>query len=243
MTTTRRVLPVLLSTIAILAVPGAAAAAAAPAGPDLPPAHLDPARFSTTIDNPYLPLVPGTRMVYRERGDDGPGRIVVTVTRRTKTVQGVETVVVRDRAFIAGELVEDTRDWYAQDRRGNVWYFGENTKEYEDGKVVSTDGSWRAGRDGARAGIVMLARPRVGDSYSQEYAPGEALDQATVLRLDGSRTVPYGSFDDLLVTRDFSELEPAVVERKFYARGIGVVLEKLVQGGRERVALVKVTHV
>ena len=243
MTTTRRVLPVLLSTIAILAVPGAAAAAAAPAGPDLPPAHLDPARFSTTIDNPYLPLVPGTRMVYRERGDDGPGRIVVTVTRRTKTVQGVETVVVRDRAFIAGELVEDTRDWYAQDRRGNVWYFGENTKEYEDGKVVSTDGSWRAGRDGARAGIVMLARPRVGDSYYQEYAPGEALDQATVLRLDASRTVPYGTVDDLLVTRDFTELEPDLVERKFYAPGVGVVLEKLVRGGRERVVLLRVTHV
>ncbi|HET9945758.1 MAG TPA: hypothetical protein VFR56_08895 [Actinomycetes bacterium] len=243
MTTTRRVLPVLLSTIAILAVPGAAAAAAAPAGPDLPPTHLDPARFSTTIDNPYLPLVPGTRMVYRERGDDGPGRIVVTVTRRTKTVQGVETVVVRDRAFIAGELVEDTRDWYAQDRRGNVWYFGENTKEYEDGKVVSTDGSWRAGRDGARAGIVMLARPRVGDSYYQEYAPGEALDQATVLRLDASRTVPYGTVDDLLVTRDFTELEPDLVERKFYAPGVGVVLEKLVRGGRERVVLLRVTHV
>ena len=243
MTATPRLLPVLLCALAMGAVPGGGAAGAAPAGPVVPPPHLEPARFSTTIDNPYLPFVPGTRMVYRERGDDGPGRIVVTVTRRTKTVQGVETVVVRDRAFIAGELVEDTRDWYAQDRRGNVWYFGENTKEYEDGKVVSTDGSWRAGRDGARAGIVMLADPRVGDSYYQEYAPGEALDQATVLRLDGSRTVPYGSFDHLLVTQDFTELEPGVVERKFYAPGVGVVLEKLVRGGRERVVLVKVTHV
>ena len=242
MTTTRRLLPVLLCALAIGA--GAAGAAgAAPAGPVVPPPHLDPARFSTTIDNPYLPFLPGTRMVYRERGDDGRGREVVTVTRRTKLVEGVETVVVRDRAFVAGELVEDTRDWYAQDRRGNVWYFGENTKEYEDGKVVSTDGSWRAGRDGARAGIVMPADPRVGQSYYQEYAPGEALDQATVLRLDGSRTVPYGSFDDLLVTKDFTELEPDVVERKFYAPGIGVVLEKLVRGGRERVALVKITHV
>jgi hypothetical protein len=243
MTTTRRLFPVLLCALVVGAGPGAAAAGAAPAGPVVPPAHLDPARFGTTIDNPYLPFVPGTRMVYRERGDDGPGRIVVTVTRRTKTVQGVETVVVRDRAFIAGELVEDTRDWYAQDRRGNVWYFGENTKEYEEGKVVSTDGSWRAGRDGARAGIVMPAHPRVGDSYYQEYAPGEALDQATVLRLDASRTVPYGSFDDLLVTEDFTELEPDLVERKFYAPGVGVVLEKLVTGGCERVALVRITHV
>ena len=243
MTKTRRLLPVLLGALALGVGPVAPAAGAAPAGPAVPPAHLDPARFTTTVDNPYLPLVPGTRMVYRERGDDGPGRIVVTVTRRTKTVQGVETVVVRDRAFTAGELVEDTRDWYAQDRRGNVWYFGENTKEYEDGKVVSTEGSWRAGRDGARAGIVMLARPRVGDSYYQEYAPGEALDQATVLRLDAERTVPFGTVDDLLVTRDFTELEPALVERKFYAPGVGVVLEKLVRGGRERVVLVKVTHV
>ena len=243
MTTNRRLLPVLISVLMIGAGAGSATAAARPAGPVVPPAHLDPARFSTTIDNPYLPFAPGTRMVYRERGDDGRGREVVTVTRRTKVVEGVETVVVRDRAFLAGELVEDTRDWYAQDRRGNVWYFGENTKEYEDGKVVSTEGSWRAGRDGARAGIVMPADPKVGDSYYQEYAPGEALDQATVLRLDGSRTVPYGSFDDLLVTKDFTELEPAVVERKFYAPGVGVVLEKLVRGGRERVVLVRVTHV
>jgi len=241
MARTRGAVPTLLSTLALVVAAGPAVAARG--GPVIPPVNPEPARFTTAIDNPYLPFKPGTRMVYRERSDDGHGREVVTVTRRTKTVQGVETVVVRDRAFIAGELAEDTRDWYAQDRRGNVWYFGENTKEYEDGKVVSTEGSWRAGRDGARAGIVMPARPKVGDIYYQEYAPGEALDQATVLRLDAERTVPYGSFDELLVTKDFTELEPDVVEHKFYARGVGVVLEKLVRGGRERVALVKVTHV
>jgi hypothetical protein len=241
MARTRRAAPVLLSALALVAAAGPALGARG--GPVIPPANPDPARFTTTIDNPYLPFEPGTRMVYRERSDDGRGREVVTVTRRTRTVQGVETVVVRDRAFVEGELVEDTRDWYAQDRRGDVWYFGENTKEYEDGKVVSTEGSWRAGRAGARAGVVMPARPKVGDSYYQEYAPGAALDQATVLRLDAERTVPYGSFDELLVTKDFTELEPDVVEHKFYARGIGVVLEKLVRGGRERVALVQVTHV
>ena len=133
-------------------------------------------------------------MRYRETGDDGPGRVVVRVTHRTKRVQGVETVVVRDRAFLGGELVEDTFDWYAQDRRGNVWYFGENTKEYENGRVVSTAGSWKAGRDGARAGIVMKAHPRVGATYYQEFSPGVAEDQATVLSRDARVSVPYGSF-------------------------------------------------
>ena len=206
------------------------------------PAPPNPAQFSTTIDNPYLPLVPGTRLVYRERGADGRGRDVVQVTHRTRTVQGVETVVVRDRAYSGGELVEDTRDWYAQDRQGNVWYFGENTKEIEDGKVVSTEGSWEAGVDGARAGIVMKAKPKVGDTYRQEDAPGVAEDMATVLSLDASRTVPYGSFDNLLKTKDYSPLEPAVEERKFYAVGIGSVLEKTVKGPRERLVLVKVVR-
>ena len=158
-----------------------------PSGASATTATPDPARFSTTIDNPFLPFVPGTVMRYRETGDDGRGRVVVRVTHRTKTVQGVETVVVRDRAFVGGELVEDTFDWYAQDRQGNVWYFGENTKEYENGQVVSTAGSWKAGRDGARAGIVMKAHPRVGDTYYQEYAPGVAEDQATVLSRDAER--------------------------------------------------------
>jgi hypothetical protein len=224
----------LVTVVAGLAI--APAASAARAG------EPNPARFSTTIDNPYLPFVPGTTMVYRERGEDGRGREVVRVTHRTKTVQGVETVVVRDRAYSGGDLVEDTRDWYAQDRQGNVWYFGENTKEYEDGKVVSTEGSWKAGVDGARAGIVMEANPKVGDTYSQEDAPGVAEDMATVLSLDASRTVPYGNFDNLLKTRDFSPLEPSVVEHKFYAVGIGSVLEKSVKGPRERLALVRVVR-
>ena len=223
----------------LVALLGVSTARAAP--PRAVPPELAPARFTTTIDNPYLPLVPGTRMVYRERAADGPGREVVRVTRRTKVVDGVTTVVVRDRAYSGGELVEDTRDWFAQDREGNVWYFGENTKEYEDGKVVSTEGSWRAGRDGATAGIVMPAHPKVGDTYAEESAPGVAEDMATVLRLDASRTVPYGTFDDLLVTRNFSPLDPDVVEKKFYARGVGSILEKAVTGPRERLVLVRVT--
>jgi len=239
MTSPTRPIALALLTTALVAVAAGGASAARPSAPSGPP---NPAQFSTTIDNPYLPFVPGTRMVYRERGADGRGREVVKVTHRTKTIQGVETVVVRDRAYSGGELAEDTRDWYAQDRQGNVWYFGENTKEYENGKVVSTEGSWKAGVDGAQAGIVMEAHPKVGDTYSQEDAPGVAEDMATVLSLDASRTVPYGTFDNLLKTRDFSPLEPSVVERKFYAAGIGSVLEKTVKGPRERVVLVRVVR-
>jgi len=209
---------------------GVAAAVSAP----------DPTRFTTTIDNPFLPLVPGTVMRYRETGDDGTGRVVVRVTHRTKRIQGVRTVVVRDRAFLGDDLVEDTFDWYAQDRRGNIWYFGENTKEYENGRVVSTAGSWKAGRDGARAGIVMKAHPRVGATYYQEFSPGVAEDQATVLSRDLCVRVPYGSFSHVLKTKDFTALEPGIVEHKFYARGVGSVLEKLVRGGRERLVLVAV---
>jgi hypothetical protein len=221
---------------AILAAPllvgAAATASAAPA----------PGRFSTTIDNPYLPMKPGTRMVYRTTDGDEHGREVVRVTHRTRVVDGVTVRVVRDRAYVGGDLVEDTRDFYAQDRRGNVWYFGENTKTLENGTVTSTKGSWLAGVNRAMPGIVMEADPQVGDRYAQENAPGVAEDRAKVLSLDAHATVPYGSFDSLLKTRDFSPLEPSVVEHKKYLRGVGSILEKEVKGGQERLALVRVTH-
>ncbi len=237
--TTHPVRKALAPAAAIALLLGAAApvAAASPGTRTPTPDH-----FSTTIDNPFLPFAPGTVMRYRESGGGGGGTEIVRVTHRTKTVQGVETVVVRDRAYAAGELVEDTRDWYAQDRRGNVWYFGENTKEYDHGTVVSTKGSWKAGRKGARAGILMKARPRVGDTYYEEFESGVAEDQATVLRRDASVTVPYGSFTRVLTTKNFTALEPAKVERKFYARGVGSVLEKLVKGGHERLVLVSMVR-
>ena len=206
------------------------AAAVAPAVGAATAADPDPARFTTVIDNPLLPLTPGTRSVYRERGPEGRGRVVITVTHRTRVVQGVRTVVVRDRAYFRGELVEDTFDWYAQDKAGNVWYFGEAPKEFENGRVVSTAGSWEAGRDGARAGIVMKARPRVGDTYFQEHAPGVAMDQATIVSRRATVTVPVGSFQKVLKTKDFTQLEPGVVEHKFYARGFGSVLERARNG-------------
>jgi hypothetical protein len=180
MTSPTRPIAVALLTTALVAAAADGASAARPSAPSSAP---NPAQFSTTIDNPYLPFVPGTRMVYRERGADGRGREVVKVTHRTKTIQGVETVVVRDRAYSGGELAEDTRDWYAQDRQGNVWYFGENTKEYENGKVSSTEGSWAAGIDGARPGIAMPGRPQPGERYRQEYYRHHAEDIGTVIGL------------------------------------------------------------
>ncbi len=220
------------ATLAAPLLVGAATASAAPA----------PGRFSTTIDNPYLPMKPGTRMVYRTTDGDEHGREVVRVTHRTRVVDGVTVRVVRDRAYVGGDLVEDTRDFYAQDRRGNVWYFGENTKTLENGTVTSTKGSWLAGVNRAMPGIVMEADPQVGDRYAQENAPGVAEDRAKVLSLDAHATVPYGSLDGLLKTKDFSPLEPSVVEHKKYLRGVGSILEKEVKGGQERLALVRVTH-
>lgn len=200
---------------------------------------IDPARFTASIDNPYLPLAPGT--VYRLRGtsDGETETVTVTVTTQTKRILGVTCVVVRDEVTIAGELAELTFDWYAQDTDGNVWYFGEDSREYEDGKVVSTEGSWEAGVGGAQPGIVMPATPTAGLAYRQEYYPGSAEDQATIVSLEESVRVPYGSFTAVLVTEDSTRLEPTILERKYYAKGVGVVLERQVKGGSGILELVE----
>lgn len=206
------------------------------------PERLDPSQFVKTIDHPYFPMKPGTTWEYEAVSSEGEERIVVTVTDRTKVVDGVTATVVRDTVTTAGgKLVEDTYDWYAQDKDGNVWYLGEATKAYEDGKV-SPEGSWEAGVDGARAGIVMKAEPKVGDTYYQEYYEGEAEDEGKVLATDESVTGPTGSYDDVVKTADSTALEPEVLEHKWYARGMGFVLEKYVKGGDEKVTLVKMTR-
>jgi hypothetical protein len=199
-------------------------------------AFAGPGDFTTRIDNPYLPMRPGSRWVYRETDTDGTvQRVVVRVTRRTRLIaNGVRARVVRDTVTERGRLVEDTFDWYAQDRTGNVWYLGEDTTEYEDGKPVSKAGSWEAGVDGARAGIVMLARPRPGREYRQEFYEGEAEDRARVLSLDDQAEVPAGHYTRVLTTKDWNPLEPDVLEYKLYARGVGLVLAVHVSGGSER---------
>src|SRR5262249_2045245 len=172
--------------------------------------------FVATIDNPFFPLIPGTTFIYDGSTDRQPARDVFAVTHDTKEILGVTTTVIRDRAFVNGELVEETFDWFAQDDVGNVWYFGEDAREIQNGVIVSTQGPWEAGVDGALPGIVMEAQPRKGDSYQQEFAPGVAEDQATVLSLNANVKVPFGSFDDCLKTEDTSPLDPGTVEHKFY---------------------------
>jgi hypothetical protein len=141
-----------------------------------------------------------------------------------------------------GKLTEKTFDYYAQDKKGNVWYFGEDTKEYENGKVVSTQGSWEAGKAGAKPGIIMQAHPKVGQSHRQEYSKGSAEDTAKVLALNGSVKVPYGSFDHSLVTKEWSPLEPGVTEHKYYAAGVGDLRGVTVKGPSETLELVDVKH-
>jgi hypothetical protein len=215
----------------LIALTAAALTTAAPT--PAPPAAR---HFSTKIDNPYLPMKAGTRRVYRETENGEVNRVVVKVTRRTRRVAaGIRARVVRDTVRHRGEVVEDTFDWYAQDRRGNVWYVGEDTTEYESGRPVSKEGSWEAGVDGAKAGIVMLAHPRVGRRYRQEHYPGHAEDRAKVLSRDEQAQVPAGHYRRVLLTKEWNPLEPKVLEYKLYAKGVGLVLTLGVSGdvGRE----------
>lgn len=208
------------------------------------PVELDPAKFSVAIDNPYWPMAPGSRWVYRERdGEGGTQRVVVTVTGRTRRIaNGIEARVVHDVVSEDGEPVEVTDDWYAQDSQGNVWYLGERTAEYEDGRVVSRAGSWEAGVDGAQPGVAMPADPQVGMAYRQEHYAGEAEDRARVLSIDEQAEVPFGHFADVVMTKDLVPLEPKVLEYKLYARGIGPVLVLDVSGASGREELVAYRH-
>lgn len=210
-------------------------------GDGLPPVlAFDPVDFGHAIENPYFPLKPGTTYVYEGTTQDGLERVEVRVTNQTRLIMGVVAIVVRDTVTLDGEVVEDTYDWYAQDNQGNVWYLGEDAKEFDDGLVVNTEGSWEAGVDGALPGVVMLAQPKVGDAYRQEYRPGVAEDMAEVLNLNSAVTVAYGSFQNVLLTREWTPLEPGTIDHKHYAAGVGLIYEVQVQGGNERLELVEV---
>lgn len=201
---------------------------------------LDPANFSTGITNHYWPMRPGTRWVYRETNPDGADRrVVVTVTNRTKKLaNGVTARIVRDTVTVNGAFLEDTIDYYAQDRAGNVWYLGEDTKEYENGKVTSSAGSFEAGVDGAQAGIAMPAHPKPGLRYRQEYYAGHAEDRAEVVSIGQQAQVPTGHYRGVVMTRDLNPLDPTHVEYKFYAPGIGPVLALGVSGSSDREQLI-----
>jgi hypothetical protein len=221
--------------LAVTALPGGIAVAgscpiALPQGGE--PVTLDPSGFTGPIDNPYLPMAPGSTWVYRETSPDG-GRQKdrIYVRSQSKEILGIQATVVHDVAREHGQVIENTWDWYAQDACGNVWYLGENTKEYENGVVVSTEGSWEAGVDGAQPGVVMPADPATGVAYRQEFYDGHAEDQAAILSVSEQAEVPFGHFANVVLTRDFTSLHAKMLEYKLYAKGIGPVLVFGVSGG------------
>jgi hypothetical protein len=227
MTALRRLLPL---TVLLAAAIAAAAVFAATAAAD-----VDPSNFVRKVDNPWYPLQPGTTYVFRGVEDGKPMRDVVAVTTRRKKILGVSCIVVRDIVYVDGRPTEVTSDWFAQDRKGNVWYFGEATAELDrSGKVKSREGSWQAGVDGAKPGIVMPGRPRVGQSFRQEYLKGHAEDHMAIQSLAAKVSVPYVTTSRAIRTREWTPLEPGVVEHKYYVRGLGMVKD-------DEVSLVSVT--
>ena len=230
-------------TLAVAASPATAGAATLPQGSE--PVQLDPAKFTTQIDNPYFPLVPGDRYVYRETDAEGAKqRVVLSVSDQTKQIaNGVTARIVHDRVTEHGKVIEDTFDWYAQDSDGNVWYLGEDTVECSGkGKVKTHAGSFEAGVDGAQPGVIMPANPAPGLSYRQEYYAGQAEDKAQIVSLTEQTEVPFGHFTNTLMTRELNPLHPKVQELKFYAKGIGPVLSVGVSGGSDREELLRVKH-
>jgi hypothetical protein len=195
--------------------------------------------FTAHVDNPWFPLRPGTVYVYEGMKDGKPARDVVTVTHKVARIDGAPCRVVRDRLYLSGRLAERTTDWYTEDRRGTVWYFGESTAELDaSGRVTSTEGTWRAGRDGAREGIYMPAHPQVGRTGRQELYRGHAEDHFEVLSLHARVHVSYTTSSDAQLTKEWTPLEPGSVDHKLYVHGIGTVLEQSVKGGDERLELV-----
>jgi hypothetical protein len=231
---------------AVALAAGALVASTAAGGAAAVPGVSGPggARFDSPRQNPYFPLRPGTVMRYRGSDEGQQFRERVTITHRKKTIQGVRTTVVRDVLRRAdGSLAEKTRDWYAADNHGNVWYFGEQTATYdEQGNVDSREGSWLAGRHGAVAGLIMPAHPRPTDAYRQEYYKGHAEDQAWIVQAHAIVNLPYGRFHDVVRSFEWTRLEKAVVSLKLYAPGIGIVHEQDLSGGSEVFDLVSVTH-
>jgi hypothetical protein len=207
------------------------------------PSNLDPADFTIQIDNPYFPLPVGAQWVVRVTNQEGSvQRQVITVTNETKPIaDGVTARVVSDVVNEGGKPVEITKDWYAQDKEGNVWYFGEDTTEIHPNGKRDSSGSFEAGVDGADAGIAMLAHPTVGQTYREEYYAGHAEDRSRVLALDQQAEVPSGHFRDVILTEDYTPVEPNVLELKMYAPGIGQVLAQTVSGGSEREELISFT--
>jgi hypothetical protein len=231
-----------VATAGSVAIVGGTAAAGQPC-PALPQGSehvaLDAANFVAVVDNPLWPMAPGTTWIYRETNDEGDvARNVVRVKQRTRTIEGIEATVVRDDVLEQGDLVEHTFDWYAQDTCGNVWYLGENTQTLRHGHVVSTEGSWEAGVDGAEAGVIVPADPQPLQDYRQEYLAGQAEDNARTLSIDEQVEVPFGHFTGAMLVRESTPLEPRLLEYKLYAPGVGPAMAMSVSGETDREVLI-----
>jgi hypothetical protein len=245
----RRRVVMILGTIAVAAVvvagPAAAGAGSSCRLPRFGPGrdyhpHIDPANFSPHVTNKLFPLTPGQTLVYTGIEDEQKVLDLVVPSRRTKLVDGVRARVVEDRVHLDNVLAERTSDYYAQDRCGNVWYFGEDTAELDrHGNVVSTEGTWHAGVDGAQPGVFMQAHPQLGRRFRQEWYQGQA-DVFKVIDRSAAVTVPYGSFRHALRTEETNALEPNVLDNKYYVKGIGEVAERSVKGPRETLKLVEI---
>jgi hypothetical protein len=231
---------VALGAVVTAAVVAAAPGFTAPTAQSCPKPPALPTAWANQVDNPYLPLTPGTTWTYKGKLDGTSATDVFTVTNQTKMILGVTTTVIHDQVFQQGDLVEDTFDSFAQDASGNVWYFGEDTRELDHGQVVSTEGSWEAGVNNARAGIFMPATPAVGQVFKQEDAKNVAEDCTKIADLHASIKTPYVTTSDALKTEEFSLLEPSVLDNKYYVRGIGLVAERTVQGGTDFLDLITV---
>jgi hypothetical protein len=208
---------------------------------DMPPYKpvIDPANFVKEITNPYFPLKPGTVYKFDGTRDGVARRDEMTVTSETKVIMGIPCIVVRDVSSTDTEMVEKTVDWYAQDEDGNVWYFGEDTAEYKNGKVTTTDGTWMAGVDGALPGIIMKAAPKVDEGYRQEYRPGVAEDFAKVIKTDATGGGPTGKYTNVVITEDTDLLDKAKFEHKYFAPSIGNIGSDGMVGGHHEIRTLK----
>jgi len=196
---------------------------------------FDPCNYSNNgiVNNPHFTLTPGATYTYETETEDGKEKNIVMITNETKEILGINATVVWDRVWLEDQLTEETFDWFAQDRDGNVWYLGEDSKEFENAQITTTEGSWEAGVDGAQPGIIMESNPQVGDKYRQEFYKGHAEDQAEVVSLNETATVPFGTFTNCLKTSESTPLEPTTGdEDKYYCTDVGgVVLEVAIESG------------
>ena len=225
-----------VTTAAVTAAVGAFAIGSWPLGTEVTyDVPFDPRNFGHPINNKYFAIRPGTTLRYEKKTRSGGIRVEIEMTGETRQVMGVTVTGVRDREWVNDQLIEDTTDWYAQDKDGNVWYFGETVANYKDGRLISNDGSWGAGVNDARPGIVMPADPKVGQTYRQEYYKDEAEDMGTVLAIGRTVAIPHGVYDDCIQIRDWSRLEWGG-DHKYFCSGVGFLA--LAQEWFERLELV-----